>query len=381
MDKTAFFLKTFIPLFLVSLIQKLPKSGFDGREIIKTHLKSPFSYFFFLLFGGFQTLESLFPPGLSALVASLSAFLLTIPGDKRTDLCLFAAVRALNQLISPNLSKFTKSVVYLATFQLSSWHIMYAWFYYPETLPKSYNQWISRLSRMDRRVLNVLKENKDGKFITYGEGLPLPKDLKEYAEGFGLNTDYRGYLPCYIVHRGVEGCLNHTLTVFKNGISDSVKIYLPLNILMVLLNYKKGIKIGVALKNTSRSCCFLASFISIIWATICISRHTFNKKDLQSGPVLATFLCGFSCLIENGERRKQLALYTLPKALESFLEIRIPKGFEEKCVGFVYPVQAVIFSISTAYLLREFRVGKEKEKGMEKGLINSIFKFFLADLD
>jgi predicted neutral ceramidase superfamily lipid hydrolase len=226
--------------------------------------------------------------------------------------------------------------------------------------------------------LKALKDIKDGGLETYGKDLPLPKELKEYADGLGLDPTYRGFLPCRIAHGGIDGCLSHTTNVFKNGMIDSTKIYLPLNLLLLVFNFKNISKqiFKQALKTTIRSSCFLASFMSIIWGTICISRNSFNPGDQKSGQLLATFLCGFSVLIERQDRRKQLAMYTLPKAIESFLEVRVDRQVRDRFGYLVLPLQAFMFSTSMSFLMSKFR--KEKD-GRERSLINSIFKFFLSD--
>ncbi|KAH8922946.1 hypothetical protein BT69DRAFT_1297544 [Atractiella rhizophila] len=57
-------------------------------------------------------------------------------------------------------------------FWISSWRIMWVWFYQPELLPPSYVLWISRLSRVDHRLLQVLRHARAGEW-QYGKR-PIP---------------------------------------------------------------------------------------------------------------------------------------------------------------------------------------------------------------
>ena len=66
-----------------------------------------------------------------------------------------------------------------------------------------------------------------------------------------------------------------------------------------------------------RSSSFLATFIATIWSCICTVRNA-THQDTALGPLLGSFLCGFSIFLERKSRRGELALYTFPRALYSF---------------------------------------------------------------
>lgn len=71
-----------------------------------------------------------------------------------------------------------------------------------------------------------------------------------------------------------------------------------------------------SIKSATRSSFFISTFITIIWSTICLARNF--SQDENIGPQLASFLCGWSFLIEKPDRRHEIALYCLPRALYGY---------------------------------------------------------------
>jgi hypothetical protein len=66
------------------------------------------------------------------------------------------------------LTTFFASNADTLTFTVSCFCIMHSWFYNPEALPPSYNRWILQLARMDKRLLELLRYARNGRF-TYGQ--------------------------------------------------------------------------------------------------------------------------------------------------------------------------------------------------------------------
>jgi hypothetical protein len=133
-------------------------------------------------------------------------------------------------------------------------------------------------------------------------------------------------------------------------------------------------RIGKTLLSAAQSSTFLASFITVIWSVICFSRNTFNRFDGPIGPALGTFFCGFSILIEIPSRRHQLALYCLPKAIDSFLGINIPARIMEKYAKQIPIIQTFAFSSSLSFMLRNYRM----DVGSVSPTVRTLFRFFLS---
>ena len=94
-----------------------------------------------------------------------------------------------------------------------------------------------------------------------------------------------------------------------------------------------------------RSSSFLASFIAIIWATITTVR-TLLGTDSVAGPALGSSLCGLSLFLEKKSRRKELAMYVLPRAIESVIwEVPLLARLRPSCepVGFCGAVAAIMW--------------------------------------
>lgn len=53
-------------------------------------------------------------------------------------------------------------------FAASSAIVMWAWFYLPERLPKSYGKWIGEIARVDLRLIEALRRCRRGEFV-YGK--------------------------------------------------------------------------------------------------------------------------------------------------------------------------------------------------------------------
>lgn len=279
---------------------------------------------------------------IAAVAASTSAIFLFIDQSQRMDLALFVAIRALDSHVRYHsvlfkqilgLSDTLASIIPSAIFQLSCWEIMYSWMYRPESLPRSYNKWISRLSEMNLGLLDLLRGLANGTLV-YGRDNGQAEYLKDYAEELGLHRSMgslaRGPLDCQLVHDGIKGCIPFNLHSFASGFRNCIKIYGSVHfvslILMRVNKIKKESKAEIfervvdLIMSSCRSALFLTTFISIIKSSICFIRNT--APQLKDGPIqqnIASFLCGFAILIETRSRRREMALYCLPKALESFI--------------------------------------------------------------
>ena len=133
-------------------------------------------------------------------------------------------------------------------------------------------------------------------------------------------------LPCTVVHpRSGLSCAHNTASTLIAGFLLSMKLYTPLYTLITVMSRRsKLLQPSIAwlsLKHIAassvRSSAFLGSYISIVWTTVCVMRNLL-RDDRTIGPLLGSFLCGFSVLLERKDRRRELACYVLPRALQSF---------------------------------------------------------------
>jgi hypothetical protein len=141
-------------------------------------------------------------------------------------------------------------------------------------------------------------------------------------------------LPCVLVH-GRTGnstsCEANTIRRWGYGWLQSMIIYLPVHALPPLLFNRKRLTskplntLMTIFLGATRSSAFLATFISSIWACVCLGRTRLLPKLFPSlpqqiwdggvAPLLGCMACGFSVVIENKRRRGEMALYVAPRAL------------------------------------------------------------------
>ncbi|KAI9312035.1 hypothetical protein BX666DRAFT_1992031 [Dichotomocladium elegans] len=267
------------------------------------------------------------------------------PKTKTLDFTLFALVRALDLMAhrAYNSSAVRKRVPHwvleygnVGVFAAASSEIMFAWFYAPERLPRSYSTWITKMSEMDERLLLALRAIRNGDWI-YGKDTGIQDLLGDYAVQVGLpksaGDPLNGRIPCQLVHGGLPyGCEVYAMNRFIRGFAKVFPLYFSVHLLPPLLFRTAQFlqepqnRLLHALKAASRSSTFLASFIAIIWYSICLVRTRVGHQifhidqsflDNTFAPLVGCMLCGAALLIESPSRRGEMALYVVPRAMIS----------------------------------------------------------------
>ena len=77
--------------------------------------------------------------------------------------------------------------------------------------------------------------------------------------------------------------------------------------------------------STARSALFLACYCALGWSSLCAMRRYFGK-DASWMYVVNGLMAGTTVLIDVRSRRLELALYCLPRALESFYRCGVEWG-------------------------------------------------------
>jgi len=270
------------------------------------------------------------------------------PKTGTLDITLFAAVRAgdvfahrigSNEYAKKKLPTWLLHNADVLVFVLTCTEIMFSWFYAPTRLPKSYNNWISRMAAMDHRLLEALRMIRTGEFV-YGKDTGVSSFLMEYCTDVGLPQSYgdpkTGRIHCDLVHDGLPGgCEGNALRRFSKGFAQAFLIYLPVHLLPPLMFKRKKIlnnpldsSIHIV-KAAMRSSAFLAAFIALTWYGVCLTRTRVGHQllgidqtrlDKTMAPLFGCMMCGFSILIENKHRRGEMALYVAPRAIYSLME-------------------------------------------------------------
>ena len=274
-----------------------------------------------------------------------------LPPGLRKVLAPHAAVRGLSIIASGQAARYSplqRSVAPVVLFCASSAVVMWCWFYAPQALPRSYRQWITVMADMDSRLLHALRELRAGR-LRYGTPSAF---LAEYCADHGLlssagDPGLHKPLPCSTVHPASgDSCRHNVQRRWLRGFTAALLLHAPLSGIaavagaavaaaasakhapqtgrweVALRHFRSHLASGVsnAARRSVRSGAFLATFIATIWGAICCSRNVL-QDDVPWGPGLGCCLAGLSCLIEPHGRRVELALYVLPRALQSVWEL------------------------------------------------------------
>lgn len=222
-------------------------------------------------------------------------------------------------------------------FWLSSWRVMWCWFYLPTRLPPSYNRWILALARMDPALLDILRLIRSGEYV-YGKAPSTEVAVlcagiagKMGREAGMVNPAGIRRLDCGFVHGRYDGaCEVHSAKRWVYALVDALKIYLPVHFVpQVLFNLRAlarapGAVFGHTLMAAGRSSTFLATFVATIYASVCLVRTRIPKLFPGVDPIvwddglcagLGCMLCGLSILIESKRRRREMSLFVTTRAL------------------------------------------------------------------
>ncbi|KAI1826907.1 integral membrane protein [Xylaria intraflava] len=312
------------------------------------------------------------------------------------DLTLFAATRAIDVVVGELWSRrrkrrvaagqwswldsFTSNMADPFIFATSCAFIMWAWFYAPSTLPRSYTKWISSAAAVDSRLIEALRRCRMNE-LRYGEDTGQAPLLQSMC------SDYKWPLqwgdpattvpfPCEMVHMGCgPSCEYHALSRFFRSFKWSMATYLPLNL---IARRKNLAGLRRALASAMRSSSFLAAFITLFYYGVCLARtrlgprllgsHTAARQAIDSGVCVGCgcFICGWSILCEAASRRKDMALFVAPRALATLLPRRYPLEKQWR--------ETFVFAFSTAVVLTCVRENPSRVRGVLGSVLGSVLR-------
>ncbi|KAH7922062.1 hypothetical protein BV22DRAFT_1071135 [Leucogyrophana mollusca] len=229
--------------------------------------------------------------------------------------------------------------------------IVYAFFSRPDTLPRSYTTWLATASGAPPPAINMVRDlNRTATFkvrdlekIFDREDL-IPNNYMALVERKALATaippDFGPrYPPCGAVHPWVESCTEVPLPRFFTVFKWAFPIYGALHFVPMIL-FKRGQFFNKPLNmltragwGTLRSSAFLATFVATYQSWFCFKHWLHAALSAQNtvklpqkfidffaskySYALGGFFGALSLLVEEKRRRGELAMYVLPKGLES----------------------------------------------------------------
>ena len=181
-------------------------------------------------------------------------------------------------------------------------------------------------------------------------------------------------LGCRIQHHSGDRCVPEAIRYFPLSLYRSVKLYLPLNLITsILFRGKTLIKSPVSLlvhilKSTTRSSLFLSSYCTIGFTFLCVLRYVFGRESWWFY-YLNGVLSGSMVLIEVKQRRMELAMYVLPRAIETvWNQLR-----ENRMVQPIQYADFIYFSIAMGTLLSLYQNSPKSIHSSFLKILRSIF--------
>ncbi|KAF8936010.1 hypothetical protein EDD21DRAFT_375389 [Dissophora ornata] len=219
----------------------------------------------------------------------------------------------------------------------------------PDAMPKSYWNFIMQHSGLPQKFgpmfpslvdtfrsqYHILKELPGGmEYI----GIPAGISSKDFvAENISPNIAtlipshlHHDFQLCALLHP-LTPCTGHALDVLTGEFGRAVKMYGTLNFIVTLVFQNKKLVTNpkeVAyryVKSTLRSCLFLTVYVLGAFYTPCLLRRLLKKETLFIY-LFNGILSGLAVLIEAPGRQMELALYCLPRALETAWKLLLKRG-------------------------------------------------------
>ncbi|CAL9776591.1 unnamed protein product [Musa acuminata subsp. burmannicoides] len=303
-----------------------------------------------LLFGGFtgsyhalrcflrkfRKKETRFNAILAGSVAGLSILALDDPSRRRT-LALYLLARlaqcAYNSAKSKNKfhlwgSHWRHGDSLL--FSLACAQVMYAFVMRPESLPKSYQDFIQKTGPVAEPVYKAVRECCRGGPMDL---VSLSAYLSNKKEFSSMNLmEYPTIVPCSVIHPDTESCLVHNGTAASETFRKTFPLYFSLTFVpFVVLRLQKFLESPAwtswrAVLGAVRSTSFLSAFVGLFQAVVCLHRKV-ASKDHKLVYWISGAIAALSVLIEKKARRAELALYVLPRAVDSLWYISVNRHF------------------------------------------------------
>jgi len=256
---------------------------------------------------------------------------------------------------------------------------MYAYVMRPETLPESYNKFIVQTGPINPMILEAVRNNNRGnpidlqKLLEYCKSM-TPKD-RPFIPPSSISTPFPALIGCDVLHPHHETCRQMWWWTAKRAARKTLPLYITLTFVpLFVLHFFKLLKRPVqsltrASIGTLQSTLFLTVFVTVYQAVCCLQRKTVSR-DQRSIYFIAGLIAGAAILIEKKERRAELALYALPRAIDSLFMQLVDRRFM-----FSIPYgEIILFCISMSGLM----YFHHNEPQTMSPLLNTIIKFLLT---
>ncbi|CAN6807110.1 unnamed protein product [Brassica oleracea] len=211
-------------------------------------------------------------------------------------------------------------------FSLACAQVMYAFIMRPETLPKSYREFIQKTGPVARPVYQAVRECCRGGPIDVAS---LSAYISSKNEASDVEVEeFASIIPCSAIHPHTNSCLAQNANAMSATFKKTFPLYFSLTFVpYVVLNLQRFMASPYrtswhSIRDSVRSTSFLSAFVGIFQAFICAHRKV-ASKDHKIVYWFAGGVAALSVMLEKKPRRSELALYVLPRAGDSLWEILV----------------------------------------------------------
>ncbi|KAI1321342.1 hypothetical protein EDD11_006679 [Mortierella claussenii] len=219
----------------------------------------------------------------------------------------------------------------------------------PDAMPKSYYNFIMQHSGLPQKfgpMFPPLVETFQSQFSLLKEGPPgfenigipagvtsqdfIAKNISPNIATLFPPTIHHDYQCCALLHP-LYGCNRHALDTITGEFGRALKMYGTLNLIVTIVFQHKKIVSNPTdsakryIKSTLRSCLFLTLYVLAAFYVPCLARRILGRES-NLNYLLNGIVAGFAVLIEAPGRQMELALYCLPRALETSWKLLSKRG-------------------------------------------------------
>ncbi|XP_078148075.1 mitochondrial import inner membrane translocase subunit Tim17/Tim22/Tim23 family protein [Carex rostrata] len=206
-------------------------------------------------------------------------------------------------------------------FSLACAQVMYAFVMRPESLPKSYQDFIQKTGPVAEPVYRAVRECCRGGPVDISSLSAFLSSQKRVNGALKLNK-YPPIIPCSVIHPETSSCVAKNFSAGCTTFRKTFPLYFSLTFVpFVVLRLHKFLESPAmtswrALIGAVRSTAFLSGFVSSFQGVICLHRKV-ARRDHKLVYWFAGAIAASSVLLEKKARRAELALYVLPRAADS----------------------------------------------------------------
>ncbi|KAI8337292.1 hypothetical protein BC941DRAFT_352914 [Chlamydoabsidia padenii] len=224
-------------------------------------------------------------------------------------------------------------------FGLTCAQVMYSYTMQPATLPPDFYSFMIKAARCPEEGLKLNAKNVRGLAITPDEVLNKIQKLRPTPRALTVAATiplHPAATPCETFHPWLDSCNAVAVERFTKVFKSMMPVYGTLHFVPMILLRRKHLQkdpakmISKTTWATLKSGAFLATFVTLYQYQVCMHRNLIDAGWIKFNHKYLYYIFGFICsyasiFLEDKRRRSELALYVLPKAVQSFYQILYQK--------------------------------------------------------